>query len=181
MAVKGQSLDMAKALKRAREGATLLSIADDFPVAFLRHHRALERMYFFTVEVDVFVWRNVDVQVYYGLTGTGKTRKAFADHPSIYPVMMTSNIIYWQDYLRQDAILLDDFYGQIKPSMMLRLLDGHKMMLPVKFGHSYAFWTKVVIIFNIHPDDWYTDIPEAVKQALKRRITHITHFGVFNE
>lgn len=73
-------------------------------------------------------------------------------------------------------ILFDDFYGQIKLGVMLRLLDHYICRLPVKGAFSYANWTTVYITSNVHPDDLYPDAPERARQAFRRRITSIRRF-----
>ena len=119
-------------------------------------------------------FRTLEVIVHWGKTGTGKTREpyelgAFKWEPA--------SPEWWDGYEGESILLIDEFYGQLKPSRLLGLLDGYQLRLPIKGGFTYAAWTKVYITSNKDPRDWYSsDVPEEVRNALFRRITQIKHF-----
>lgn len=119
-------------------------------------------------------WRNVQVEVLWGPTGCGKTRKAMDEGAFKWNPCTPE---WWDGYRGEEILLIDEFYGQIKPSRLLQLLDGHPCLLPIKGAATYAVWTKVYITSNSDPASWYTDIPPAVKAALQRRITKTTQMG----
>ena len=81
-------------------------------------------------------------------------------------------------YNKQDTIIFDDFYGQIRMADMLRYLDGYPVQLPIKGGFVWAHWTHVWITSNSDPDTWYTSVPAETVAAFRRRITEIIHMGV---
>lgn len=122
-------------------------------------------------------WRDVKVEVLWGPTGCGKTRKALAEGAFKWNPCDPE---WWDGYRGETTLLIDEFYGQVKPSRMLQLLDGHPCLLPVKGAATYAVWTKVYITSNTDPDSWYNDIPPSVKAALQRRITAVTQMGEEN-
>ena len=119
-------------------------------------------------------WRDVKVEVLWGPTGCGKTRKALEDGAFKWNPCDPE---WWDGYRGETTLLIDEFYGQVKPSRMLQLLDGHPCLLPIKGAATYAVWTKVYITSNTDPESWYNDIPPAVKAALQRRITTVTEMG----
>lgn len=120
-------------------------------------------------------WRTLKVIVLWGSTGTGKTREAMTNDPYRYSPSGDSE--WWDGYTGQNTLLIDEFYGQMKMSRILELLDGYQVRLPIKGGFVYANWTTVYITSNQTPDEWYTTVPEETKQALLRRITEIRHLG----
>jgi len=147
---------------------------DDLLPVLAKHHKFESKLRAAYERLDSTTYRTVNVEVLWGTTGTGKTRKAveagsFKWHPC--------SPEWWDGYEGQDSLLIDEFYGQLKPSKLLQLLDGYQVALPIKGGYTYAAWTKVYITSNTDPDSWYSDIPPAVKAALDRRINTITEMG----
>lgn len=83
---------------------------------------------------------------------------------------------WWDGYDGEETLLIDEFYGQLKVSRMLALLDGYQCRLPVKGNFTYAQWTKVYITSNTKASEWYTNIPVQVSDALQRRISDEIEF-----
>ncbi len=123
-------------------------------------------------------WREVEVNVYWGATGTGKTRKAWEDDPELFCLPEpTGNSVWFDGYHGQRAMLIDEFYGQIKWSFLLKLLDGHYLPIPIKGGMTFLEVTKITITSNIHPSGWYNYNEGSMNyETLKRRINKITEF-----
>lgn len=165
-------LDLRNAVKQKR---TFMDIMDDDSLAasLIKYHKAAG---FMRAEYELATspkWRNVEVIVLYGPTGTGKTRQAVEDGAWLWN---PSSPEWWDGYRGEECVCIDEFYGQLPMARMLRLLDGHPCRLPVKGAFSWALWTKVYITSNTHPDNWYGEgsgVPDAAKAALKRRITRV--------
>lgn len=118
----------------------------------------------------------VEVLVFWGDAGTGKTRKAFEIDADLYMLSYGSgqSQLWFDGYTGQDTVLFDDFYGgAIKYGFLLKLLDGYKFDLPVKGGFTRKLWKRVIITSNADPESWY---PTGLTPALRRRIKAITHF-----
>lgn len=118
-------------------------------------------------------WRNVEVHVLWGDSGTGKTRKAFEKGDSYF--LFQLNPEWWDGYDGEEYIIIDDFYGGLPFNRLLRLLDGYPCQVPIKGGSRWLEATTITITSNVHPDQWYSNIPEESKKGLKRRITSIIH------
>lgn len=117
-------------------------------------------------------FRKVEVIVHWGEGGTGKTRAPYEEGAFMFDDYEDG---WWDGYDGESVILLDDFYGGIKWSFFLRLLDGYQCRLKIKYGHTYAQWSKVYITSNKHPNDWYRD-HDLSEIPFKRRIHKIVHF-----
>lgn len=115
-------------------------------------------------------FRKVEVIVRFGDPGMGKSRIAFEE--GAYCVA-SYEPEWWDGYEGEKVVLFDDFYGQIRLSRMLRLLDGYTVQVPVKGGFRYLLATKIYITSNVHPDEWYPNVKEQYKVGLPRRITAI--------
>ena len=116
---------------------------------------------------------------YLGETGTGKTRKAYAEATESHglDVWWTNGGVKWFDgYDAHKVVIFDDFRPDwCKLPFLLRLLDRYPMRVPYKGG--FRSWVPEVIYITcpMHPTDCYTDVPEANAQLI-RRITEIIEF-----
>lgn len=175
---QGKRSDLLEVSDAIKSGASRKRIAEDFPCQLIKYSKGLD-----VLRRDIkptLRWRNVVVNWFYGDTGVGKTRACMDSVTDVDDIhLVHSDGVWWDGYQGQDVILFDDFYGQIKCSLMLRLLDGHPLQLPVKGGFEKAYFTKVYITSNVHPNDennkLYKDVPEKVREAFFRRINSITH------
>lgn len=105
--------------------------------------------------------------VYWGPTGTGKSRKCHDDYPDAY---WLSQGKWFDDYDRHEVVVIDEFYGWLPFSFLFRLLDRYPMSVETK-GGSVQFIAKLVLITsNSHPSEWYKD-PKCSYAALERRLT----------
>lgn len=107
--------------------------------------------------------RNVKVITLIGAPGTGKSRWAYDNYPDLYSKPEGQ---WFDGYTGQKTLLLDDFYGDIPYSQLLKVLDRYPLQVPIKGGFVHAQWDTVIITSNKQPEFWYPEIT-----ALKRRIT----------
>jgi len=123
-------------------------------------------------------FRQLEVVVLWGKAGTGKTRTAFEDGAFLVP--KSENYKWWNGYEGQSTICLNDFYGDMKWTKFLDIVDGYPMQVEVKGDMVHAAWTKVYITSNVHPSQWYVrgrvgDTNEMTPE-LERRLTKIVEF-----
>lgn len=169
---QGQRTDLDTAAGLIRDGKSLRTVAETCPTTFVHYSRGLQALKYTLDQPPK--WRDVFCTVIYGPTGSGKTRAAMDSVQDPLDIFIVhSGGQWWDGYTGQDTILFDDFYGQIRCADMLRYLDGHPLQLAVKGSFSWAKYTKVYLTSNTHPDDWYRDVPAAVKEAFMRRIAEI--------
>lgn len=115
-------------------------------------------------------FRKVNVEVHVGASGCGKTRQAYERFPNAFPVQFTGSFPF-DGYDGHKEILIDEFYGQLKHSDMLSILDGHRYAVAVKGGTRYARWDTVIITSNKEPSEWYHF---GLTPELARRINSVT-------
>jgi len=142
---------------------------------FIRYHHGIHALYEALQRKTAQKFRRVEVIVLWGGTGTGKTRSAYNADPMLYRPNYGNTGVWWNGYFGQKTLLLDDFYGQLKASALLRVLDGYPEPLDSKHGMSLAKYTTVYITSNVDPSKWYPNVPEDVRLALNRRITRVQH------
>ncbi len=123
----------------------------------------------------------MEVHIYVGDPDAGKTRACYdqarAGDYSIYDVMspnMQGGAIWFDGYQREHAILLDDFYGWLPWTFLLKLLDRYPMRVQTKGGVTPFLSKKIFITSNSHPNTWYHYGGHMQYAALERRITTLT-------
>lgn len=117
-----------------------------------------------------------EVYVYWGRTGAGKSRLAWEEAGlEAYP--KDPNTKFWDGYVGQESVVIDEFRGSISISHLLRWLDRYPVIVEVK-GSSCVFNAKSLwITSNLSPDEWYPDLDQETKSALRRRFTKVIHFN----
>jgi hypothetical protein len=170
---QGARTDIARILEAVRAGdRTTRELIEEMPGAYGRNMRLIQKYKEVLDEEKARTFRDLDVQVYVGDSGSGKTRKAIEENPLIFTVNSNDSFPF-EGYDGQKEILIDDFYGGIKYAEILRILDGHRLRVNIKGGHRYALWTKVIITSNKEPHQWYK---KGLTPALSRRLKSVTEF-----
>lgn len=121
-----------------------------------------------------------EIKIYWGDSGTGKTKKAVEEYPDAYILTKPNGngVIWFDGYEGQETIILDEFYGWVQYDLLLRLLDRYPLKLQIKGGMVECSATRFVFTSNKRWEDWYPNIDD--KSALQRRIRefgHVTHFS----
>lgn len=107
--------------------------------------------------------------VYWGPTGTGKSRRAWGEASlEAYPKDPCTK--FWDGYRGQTNVVIDEFRGSISISHMLRWLDRYPVLVEVKGSSTVFKATHIWITSNLHPKDWYKDLDEITIDALLRRL-----------
>jgi len=177
---QGRRNDLEALQSRIREGAGVLEISEEFFGSFLRYGRGI--LSYIGLRETGRDWE-MDVRVYWGSAGAGKTRAVYdyarEQSQSVYPLSQNYNggVVWWDGYDGQRIVLIDDFYGWLPFSYLLRLLDRYPMLLRCRDGHVHFKSTVIFITSNSRPDEWYPNVEGERKRALFRRFTEIKEFG----
>lgn len=153
-----------------QQAVTHLSTGGDIPTVvaaqpqLLPCIRALER---FQQISNRPLNRHVDVIILIGKPGTGKSRWAYDNYPDLYSKPEGQ----WYDgYIGQKTLLLDDYYGDIPYSQLLKVCDRYPLQVPVKGGFVYAQWTTVIITSNRPIEEWYHVNIDAFRRRISRLV-----------
>lgn len=168
----GRRTDLEGLMEGVRNGKSDLEIYEEMPESAARFYKFVERYRFLYQQRKNSGWRDVTTVVYVGAAGTGKTRKAFEEDPGLYK-LDTGSTVWFDGYTGQRTLLIDDFYGWIQYGWLLNILDGYPLRLPIKGGHTWAAWTRVIITSNRDMHEWYKD---GLTPALNRRISDVVRF-----
>lgn len=114
------------------------------------------------------------VNVYWGQTGTGKSRRAW-DEAGLAAYPKDSRSKFWCGYQGQENVVIDEFRGGIDIAHILRWFDRYPVIVEVK-GGAVALRAKTIwITSNLEPKAWFPDADAETISALLRRLD-VTHF-----
>lgn len=107
--------------------------------------------------------------VYWGPTGTGKSRRAWTE-AGLDAYSKDPRSKFWFGYRNQENVVIDEFRGGIDVAHLLRWLDRYPVQVELK-GSSRVFTSRRIwITSNLHPSDWYPELDRETQNALSRRL-----------
>lgn len=133
---------------------------------FVRNYSSLRR-----IECDFLVPIPIERRVVclWGPTGTGKSRRAWADLGlDAYPKDPLSK--FWCGYKGHTKVIIDEFRGGINLSHMLRWLDRYPVIVETKGGATVLKADTIYITSNLAPMMWYPNEDKPSIDALLRRM-----------
>lgn len=164
---RNNGADWTRVKELAKEGKV-----DEVPSdIFIRYYRTLRCI---AADYDEPESLEKNVYVYFGRTGTGKSRRAWEEAGDLaYSKDPRSK--FWCGYRGHVNVIIDEFRGGIDVSHILRWLDRYPVRVETKGGSTPLKARKIWITSNLHPMNWYIDLDSETKQALLRRL-QITEF-----
>lgn len=114
---------------------------------------------------------DISVNVYWGESGIGKTRRAWHEAGAVEDVYIKNpNTKWWDGYRGQKTVIIDEFIGRIDISYILTWFDRYPALVEVKGYSTPLLATTFFVTSNVDPRDWYTEINSAQKDGLMRRL-----------
>lgn len=167
---RGKRSDLLAIKDKIDAGATEEDIASEHFGSWVRYRKSFSA--YKALKVDKSRIRTVKVYVLYGLPGTGKTRYAFERECGQCWISSDPTLQWFDGYRGERAVILDDYRGDARGSLLLRLLDIYPMLVPIKGG--FVPWTpeRIYITSNMEVPFGHHDVTE----PLRRRITKSFHF-----
>lgn len=170
---QGARSDVFSLHKMLKEGRPEEEILEEMPLMWFRFHNAITKAKAI-VERSKRRTEKTEVFLFLGPPGTGKSLFCHENYPDAY---WKSQDQWWDGYNNHDTVILDEFYGWIQWSILLRLLDRYPMQVQVKGGFVNFAPKRIIITSNKQPWDWYSsDKIHWDFQALYRRIEHCWWF-----
>jgi hypothetical protein len=174
---QGSRSDLIEVHVAVKNGASLRTLAQDYPTIILRYGSGVQRLRsYYRPERETAP----EIHVFWGPTGSGKTRRVweFADKQELW---VHPGDRWFDGYDGHRSVLFDDFDGSwFKLHYLLKLLDRYVMPVPVKGGYTWWVPQHIFITSNIDPKLWYDHALEDHKRALRRRLSefgNIVHCG----
>jgi len=174
---KGERTDLKRVFDLLSTGSSeqdIMTNPDLFPV-WARYYRAIERFELMSQPRRSWI---TFTQVYWGVSGCGKTRRAHyeaslkADGTVGEPYYVLrkpqGNAVYWDGYKGEKHIIIDEFYGWVPRTQMQVLCDRYPAIIDTKGGARNFLATKIWITSNEPPEQWWSRIGLG---AMERRLT----------
>lgn len=173
---QGHRSDVSQMKTIIDNGGTMWDVAQENFMNFLKFHKGMKLYMRLSQQKAQKKWRDVEVILIKGPTGTNKTRWAM----SVAQWKICGPMIkWWDDYGGEKIICIDEYSNQIPICRLLNLLDGYTLRLPVKNDFAYANWDKVVITTNLRV--LHANALQEHRDALDRRISKVYNLYDSNE
>lgn len=169
----GSRSDLVRLYGDIRSGKNEDEVEEAFPASFIRYQRSIQSL------LRKYTKPRTDppeVFVFWGTTGTGKTRTVYESHP-VEEIYSHPGGSWFDGYHGQPVALFDDFGGsEFKLTYLLKLLDRYPMNVPIK--GSFVCWkpSKIYLTSNRPWYEWYPNAHQSHVDALERRLTEIREF-----
>lgn len=165
----GRRTDLDAVHDALKEGKSLTEISDSHFSAFVKFGRGFEKWKLLHT-VKNRSW-HTEVRVYWGPTGTGKSRRALHEAgPNAYWALQpgSGQACFFDGYEGQEHVVIDEFYGWIPYAVLLKMLDRYPLMVHTKGGATNFYPKCVWITSNKNPREWYASCAFA---PLQRRLS----------
>lgn len=168
---QGTRNDIHEVTDKIIQGSCLKAISLEHPEVFVKYHVGLERF------ADLHrplppLERDIRVYCLWGATGTGKTHRARTTFPEAYEVSAGRDP--WGMYTDQTTVIFDEFeWERWTIQSMNKYLDKWRCQLDARYHDKYAHWTRVIIISNTNPWDWWPLAPVPLREAIFRRFQNV--------
>ncbi len=103
----------------------------------------------------------------YGQPGVGKSHWAQAEYPEAFYKEPDNK--WWDEYCSESVVILDEFVGSVKLSLLLRWVDKYKCKAESKGSMLRLNNDITVVLSNLPPWDLYTSVHPIRRRALYRR------------
>lgn len=168
---QGKRTDLEIAIDLAEQNIPICEIIHENP-KYLRYMKYLKEYQQDWIALHPMPREPPTVEVLIGETGSGKTRYVEEKEEILYKVQETSsNTMFFDGYQGQEAVLIDDFKGNIRFNFLLQLLDRYNLRVNTKGGTTNWCPKRIYITSNYEPHEWYPNLKVWEIAPLLRRIT----------
>lgn len=167
----GRGQKLVELMKMAGEGKAEVEIADADPATWARNYRAIGR--YSSLKAKKRMWE-MENKCFWGDAGAGKTRLVYETEPDVFSKPSGK---WFDGYAGEEAVLIDDFTGDMDLSLFLKVLDRYPLRVEVKGGTTSFLAKRVYVTSNLTPEDWYPKATAEQHAAIRRRFKEMKHFS----
>lgn len=184
MQVAGNRSDIDGLVADLKKGHSVKKLAEDHTGTMLKYFNNAQKISQL-LNKKTRSWMT-ELYIYTGIAGSGKSHAAYTEAKDYlkfhgldeepYYLMVPSNKsspLWWQDYVGQSVVIIDDFYGSIDIDFFKRLIDKYPCTVNCKNGHAEFLAKRVYITSNTGWRNWWANELLANKNnedAIERRI-----------
>lgn len=151
---QGKRNDLELAVELAKAEAPTDEFVERLPGSFIRYTKGINYVRQHYSSGRDFETRNY---VFYGSSRAGKSRLAH-EFPTVYKVPVSYSGPTWFDGYEpsyHQTVLFDDFYGGVKWTELMQLLDRYKHQVHTKGGFVNFKPKFIIFTSNTQPSKWY--------------------------
>lgn len=167
---QGRRTDLDSVKERITDGALESQLWESNFSTMVRYHRGITE--YINQKQPDRRWKTV-VHVLWGPTGCGKSHAAREESGEDAYWKFQGNNEWWCGYTNQSNVVIDEYYGWLKWSQLLRLLDEYPLRVETKGGSRKFVARTIWITSNSPPTEWYTYTRGMSWPTLERRLTTI--------
>nr|UBJ25944.1 replication-associated protein [Giant panda circovirus 5] len=172
---QGKRTDLDDICRKLVDGTmTIDEVKEQAPTKYIRNYKGMENLAMYAMKKQQKDWVDMDLQIWWGPTRTGKTREWYKNH--IKDGYHVRNYEYWGTYRGQKHILMDEFRMNTTLSEILQLTDGYPIEINAKQGHNYKLWETIVMTMNTDPAYLYQGCAEEDREAFAARVKKVVYF-----
>lgn len=160
---QGERGDLKALCEAVASGRTDRELALSMPECIVKYRSGISALRFAFVEPRAHKTRCI---VLWGAAGCGKSRWAHRTFPTAFHKDPGE---WWDGYVGNDVVILDEFYGQLSLAYMLKMLDRYPCQFQIKGGYVVFRAKLVIITSNTDPLEWYRGLSERVDRAGRER------------
>lgn len=117
----------------------------------------------------------------YGSTGIGKSYKVYNTH-NIDQIYTKDDTPWWEGYNQEKVLLIDDFRGNIKYNVLLKILDRYPYRVNIKGSSGQLNSPIIYITSSLTPEQVYHNIHRNDKiDQLYRRIDKVINMDLHQQ
>lgn len=149
---QGSRTDLKDFAKQVQEGRSVDSIVMENPQAFHCYGRTLERIEDIVLRKKFRMAKSTEGLWLWGPTGVGKSHAAFQGYsPETHYVLNVNDNGWWEGYVGQDIVVINDFRGQLPYCDLLLLVDEWPHTVKRRNRACMPFTSKKLIITSSLP------------------------------
>jgi hypothetical protein len=169
---QGQRTDLEIVAEMVKKKTPLKAIVEEHTKTFIKFHRGIERA--ISILVPQRDWPTKLI-ILIGPTGCGKTSAIYSEYKKEQIYDKDPDTVWFDGYVGQEVVLIDEFNGKIPYTTMLKLSDRYPMQVQTKGGHVNFCPRILIVTSNIHPDLWW--IGNDCK-SIVRRVTYYKNYYI---
>lgn len=166
--MKHKKWNLGEVEEAVKAGATKRDIASNFPNAFKRHGKEIHYMrYRYGLQRD----KKTHVLVIYGKCEEKDIDWLYETYPNAYHKESGK---LWHHYDAHDVVVWKEFNPKKTcVSLMRRLMESYSFHVPTRHGRESFLSKTLVIVCDVHPEEWYTFDNDSLKRSFMCRIDEI--------
>jgi hypothetical protein len=113
----------------------------------------------------------------HGRTGVGKSRRVWelAGDPDDVYLKTAASGKWWDGYVGQPTVILDEFRGELPFGELLQIIDRYRYRVEYKGGSTMLCALRFFIISDRRPDEMYLGVTATRREQFMRRINDVVH------